>query len=126
MTVYNPFDFFVEDSAEFYPFSYPEDISDDLSIYLRAEPMGPRLKAFVDSVSREKTRIVDFIVNLNARLANEIGYVIRMEPGVQTPEETFETGKGSCRDTSWLLVQALRPSRPCSTVCLRLSHPVET
>ncbi len=108
MTVYNPFDFFVEDSAEFYPFSYPEDISDDLSIYLRAEPMGPRLKAFVDSVSREKTRIVDFIVHLNARLANEIGYVIRMEPGVQTPEETFETGKGSCRDTSWLLVQALR------------------
>ncbi|OSP56559.1 DUF2126 domain-containing protein [Pseudoruegeria sp. SK021] len=108
MSVYNPFDFFVEEFAEDFPFEYPDDISPDLSIYLKPEPMGPHLKKFMTTISRNKLRTIDFLVGLNARLASEIGYVIRLEPGVQTPEETFETGKGSCRDTSWLLVQVLR------------------
>ena len=108
MSVYNPFDFFVEASAEFWPFEYPEEIRPDLSIYMTPEPAGPHLSAFLAGVSREKIHVNDFIVALNRRLADEIGYVIRMEPGVQTPEETFESGKGSCRDTSWVLVQALR------------------
>ena len=108
MTVYNPFDFFVEESAEFWPYDYPEDVQADLSIYRAPEPVGPLLADFLSSVPRERQRTVDFIVGLNARVAREIGYVIRMEPGVQTPEETFASGLGSCRDSSWLLVQALR------------------
>ncbi|MBC7477362.1 MAG: transglutaminase family protein, partial [Pseudorhodobacter sp.] len=108
MTVYNPFDFFVEASAETWPFEYPADIADDLVIYRKTDELGPLLQAFLDSVSREPLRTIDFIVGLNARMAQEIGYVIRMEPGVQTPEETLSIGLGSCRDTSWLLVQAMR------------------
>ena len=108
MSVYNPFDFFVEETAEHWPFDYPSDLRDDLEIYKRAEPVGPRLQAFLDATPKERTRTVDFIVGLNARVANEVGYVIRMEPGVQTPEETLEHAKGSCRDSSWLLVQVLR------------------
>ncbi|NRG18186.1 transglutaminase family protein [Rhizobiales bacterium] len=108
MSVYNPFDFFVEETAEEWPFDYPSDLRDDLEIYRRCEPVGPRLQAFLDATPRERTRTVDFIVALNARVANEVGYVIRMEPGVQTPEETLERATGSCRDSSWMLVQALR------------------
>ncbi|MCF1710870.1 transglutaminase family protein [Tabrizicola sp. J26] len=108
MTVYNPFDFFVEDTAEHWPFDYPEDIAPDLVIYRTPEPAGPHLAAFLASIPRERQRTVDFVVGLNARVAQEVGYVIRMEPGVQTPEETFGRGTGSCRDSSWLLVQALR------------------
>ncbi len=108
MTVYNPFDFFVEESAETWPFEYPAEIADDLEIYKRAEPAGPLLKKFLAAVPREKLRTVDFIVNLNARVSREINYLIRMEPGVQTPEETFAKASGSCRDSSWLLVNALR------------------
>ncbi|MDF1872387.1 DUF2126 domain-containing protein [Vannielia sp.] len=108
LSVYNPFDFFVEDYAETWPFDYAEDYARDLTIYRECEPTGPKLQAFLDSIPRDEMRTTDFIVGLNARLADEIGYVIRMEPGVQTPEETLEIGKGSCRDTSWLLVQVLR------------------
>jgi len=108
MTIYNPFDFFVEDTAETWPFEYSEEIADDLAIYLKTEPLGPHLKKFLAGVSREKVRTVDFVVNLNARVSREINYLIRMEPGVQTPEETFEKASGSCRDSSWLLVNALR------------------
>ncbi len=108
MTVYNPFDFFVEEAAEEWPFSYPEDLAPDLAIYMTAEPAGPLLQAFLKTIPREKARTVDFFVGLNARLAREINYIIRMEPGVQTPEETLGRVQGSCRDTSWLLVQTLR------------------
>jgi transglutaminase-like putative cysteine protease len=108
MSIYNPFDFFIEDDAEHWPFKYPESLDDDLSIYRRAEKPGAKLAAFLKTVPRAKARTVDFIVDVNRRVANSIEYVIRLEPGVQTPEETFITGKGSCRDTSWLLVNAFR------------------
>ncbi|KAA0701294.1 IMP dehydrogenase [Neorhizobium sp. P12A] len=108
MTVYNPFDFFVEEEATKWPFDYPETIREDLSIYLTPEEPGPLLAAFLETIDRSKQKTVDMVVGLNARLQHEIGYVIRMEAGVQTPEETLQTAKGSCRDTSWLLVQILR------------------
>ncbi|MFN3845178.1 MAG: DUF2126 domain-containing protein [Paracoccaceae bacterium] len=108
MTVYNPFDFFVEESAEVWPFDYPPDLTDDLEIYRRADPAGPLLRAFLDSVPKDRVRSVDFVVNLNAMVAGALRYTIRMEPGVQTPEETLALQSASCRDSSWLLVQALR------------------
>jgi len=108
MTVYNPFDFFIEDSAEHWPFDYPEDLRQDLVIYRTPEAEGPKLAKFIGSIAFDQTRTVDFLVGLNARVSQEIGYTIRMEPGVQTPEETLTTKSGSCRDSSWLLVQVLR------------------
>ncbi len=108
MTVYNPFDFFVEPSAETFPFDYPEDIRDDLSIYLKPEPADPILQRFVDSIDRTPANTVNFVVDLNARIQREVGYTVRMEAGVQTPEQTLTLAMGSCRDSSWLLVQVLR------------------
>ena len=108
MTVYNPFDFFVEEKAEEYPFEYDEDLKPDLIIYRTPEPAGPLLSEFLSTIDRSNQRTVDMVVNLNTRLSQHVDYIIRMEPGVQTPEETLQIGKGSCRDTSWLLVQILR------------------
>ncbi|HEV2900431.1 MAG TPA: transglutaminase family protein [Pseudaminobacter sp.] len=108
MTVYNPFDFFVEPSAESFPFDYPEDIRDDLAIYRTPEPAGPLLAAFLKTIDRSHTNTVNFIVALNAQIQREVAYIVRLETGVQTPEETLALARGSCRDSSWLLVQALR------------------
>jgi uncharacterized protein (DUF2126 family)/transglutaminase-like putative cysteine protease len=108
MTVYNPFDFFVEPAAEVFPFEYPEDIAEDLSIYRMPEPAGPLLSAFVASIDRTPRNTVNFLVDLNARIQREISYIVRMETGVFTPEETLGVARGSCRDSSWLLVQVLR------------------
>jgi uncharacterized protein (DUF2126 family) len=108
MTVYNPFDFFVEEAAEHWPFDYPDDLREDLVIYRTPEAEGPRLAQFMGQISFDQTRTIDFLVALNGRVAKTVDYTIRMEPGVQTPEETLRTGSGSCRDSSWLLVQVLR------------------
>jgi len=108
MTVYNPFDFFVEESGETWPFEYPEDVREDLAIYRRAEPAGPLLSAFLASIPRDPVNTVTFVTGLNARLQQEIGYIVRLEPGVYNPEETLTERRGSCRDSGWLLVQILR------------------
>ena len=105
MSVYNPFDFFLEPEAETVPFAYSDGLKAELAPYLVTEPAAPRLAELLSSVPREATRTIDFLVGLNQRLQREIAYTIRMEPGVQTPEETLTLRSGSCRDTGWLLVQ---------------------
>jgi uncharacterized protein (DUF2126 family)/transglutaminase-like putative cysteine protease len=108
MAVYNPFDFFIEDYAQIVPFKYAESLSKDIAAYIGAEPAGPLLKAYMETIPRKETPTVDFLVALNTALQHKIKYVVRLEPGVQTPEETLQLGSGSCRDTGWLLVQILR------------------
>jgi uncharacterized protein (DUF2126 family)/transglutaminase-like putative cysteine protease len=107
MTVYNPFDFFVEEEATKWPFVYEESLKADLKPYLEVEP-GDDVDAFVRDLDRSENGTVDFLVGLNRALSQRIGYLIRMEPGVQTPDETLSRASGSCRDSSWLLVQTLR------------------
>jgi uncharacterized protein (DUF2126 family)/transglutaminase-like putative cysteine protease len=108
LSIINPFDFFVETDAEIFPFAYPEELRAELAPYLVTEPAGPLLQAYLATIPREPTNTVNFIVDLNARLAQGIAYGIRMEPGVQEPEHTLDIKSGSCRDTSWLLVQIMR------------------
>jgi uncharacterized protein (DUF2126 family) len=108
MSVYNPFDFFVEDEAKAFPFRYPETLAEDLSIYLRPEPVGPLLAAFLAALPKAAESTINFLVDLNRRVSQTVGYIIRMEPGVQAPEETLALAQGSCRDSSWLLVNVLR------------------
>lgn len=108
MEAINPFDFFIEPCAETWPFKFADELQQDILAFIRPEPAGPRLKEFVQSISREPRNTVSFIVDLNRRLQETIEYLIRMESGVQTPERTLASGSGSCRDTAWLLVQILR------------------
>jgi uncharacterized protein (DUF2126 family) len=108
LSVLNPFDFFLEPSAETYPFTYEPWLAKDLAPFLEPAPAGPGLCNLLKQIDRVPRRTVEFLVDLNRRLSQQITYVIRLESGVQTPDETLALGRGSCRDTGWLLVQALR------------------
>ena len=108
MAVYNPFDFFLEPVAEKYPFKYDVLLAQELAPYLATDPLTKRLKTFLARISRIKRRSIDFLVDVNQMVHQDIQYLIRMEPGVQTPDETLKLGSGSCRDSGWLLVQVLR------------------
>ena len=108
MAVYNPFDFFLEPSAEKFPFKYDNLLKQELAPYLAADPLTKRLKACLARIDRKKRRSIDFLVDVNQMVHHAISYTIRMEPGVQTPDETLKLGSGSCRDSAWLLVQLLR------------------
>jgi len=108
MTVINPFDFFVEPEAEAFPFVYEPGLKKELAAYLEVEPATPKLAALIKGLPKSADRTVDLLVDLNRVIYERVGYVIRLEPGVQSPEETLEIGKGSCRDSAWLLVHVLR------------------
>ena len=105
LAVINPFDFFLEPSAEEFPFSYEKWLAKDLRPYLKKGRKGRRLRTFVESIDLTPRRTVDFLVEQNHRVSQHIEYVIRMEPGVQTSEQTLKLRSGSCRDSTWLLLK---------------------
>ena len=108
MTVYNPFDFFLEDTAGEIPFAYEPLLAKDLTPFLELDALTPAFRAYSDTISRTPTPTIDWLVALNQQLWRDIAYGIRLEAGVQTPEETLTMRAGSCRDSAWLMVQLLR------------------
>ena len=133
----NAFDFFLEPQAERYPFAYEPWLASELAAYraevgcgglaaeLLADFAAGRLPASGDGAG---PRTIDVLVSLNAAVKERVGYLIRMEPGVQTPEETLARGTGSCRDSAWLLVALLRrlgfAARFCSGYLVQLAPDV--
>jgi uncharacterized protein (DUF2126 family)/transglutaminase-like putative cysteine protease len=128
LAVVNPFDFFIEPYAATYPFSLPPDLAHELGGNLDLEPLGGRLRAFMAEVPRGPVATVQFLVDLNNRVQRAVRYLVRMETGTLTPDETLEAGEGSCRDSAWLLVQALRrlglPARFVSGYLIQLKPDV--
>src|ERR1700761_4059933 len=108
MAIINPFDFFLESTAEAIPFEYDPTLVRDLRPYLETEPLTPLLSKFLGEVDRASAPTIDFLVALNRQVQEAVGYVIRLEPGIQTCEDTLSLRTGSCRDSAWLLVQLLR------------------
>src|SRR6201995_466760 len=108
MTVINPFDFFVEEYAEHFPFKYREQLKGELIPYLEIKEDGPLLNKWIGGLGKSKKNIHDLLVYINRKLSQDSNYNIRMEAGVQTCEETLGLALGSCRDSAWLLVQIFR------------------
>lgn len=107
MVAINPFDFFLEEYAEKYPFDYEADLKHELAPYL-VKSESKFIEEWIKQFDYKPMPTNDFLVSVNQQLEKDIGYTIRMEPGVQTCEETLTKRTGSCRDSAWLLVQILR------------------
>lgn len=108
MAVYNPFDFFLEEHAEHFPFKYEKKLGHDLAPYLATSKPGKFFKDLLGEVPLKRVRTIDYLVHVNQLIQTKVSYTIRLEPGVQSPEETLALGSGSCRDSAWLLVNLLR------------------
>jgi len=111
MTVINPFDFFIEKDAEYFPFEYTEHLHKELVPFLETDEAGPQFQDLINEIRRtmpKKLTTTDFLVFVNQKLHEKISYTVRMDPGVQSCEETLKLASGSCRDSGWLLVHILR------------------
>jgi uncharacterized protein (DUF2126 family)/transglutaminase-like putative cysteine protease len=106
--VFNPFDFFLEESAKHYPFKYSHELKDELAPYLEVKDTSKELIKYVKSLNLKKRGTIDFLVDINRGLNEYLNYTIRLEPGVQTCTETLTLKSGSCRDMAWLLCQIFR------------------
>ncbi len=106
--VFNPFDFFLEDSAMQVPFAYTPALRDELAPYLEIKEVDPVLMDYVLSIPDTPTPTVDYLVAFNQKVNRDLGYTLRMEAGVQTSAETLTLLQGSCRDMAWLACQVLR------------------
>lgn len=104
----NPFDFFVEESAEEYPFKYSDTIKKELSPYLEITEQGALLQEFLKTIDVTPRKTIYFLIDINRKIYEFLNYNIRLDPGVQTCEESLEKKSGSCRDYAWLFVQTLR------------------
>ncbi|MGK0137474.1 MAG: hypothetical protein ACI9DJ_000918 [Algoriphagus sp.] len=109
LIVLNPFDFFVDDYADKFPFKYDLELKKELSPYFEISESGSLLQEFLDTkIPKSEMPIVDFLVAINQALFSQVNYTIRLEAGIQTCEETLSKELGSCRDSAWVLVQIFR------------------
>lgn len=104
----NPFDFFLENEATVFPFEYHASLRRELSPYFSHVDLSPLTTDFVNQVDMTKRSTIDFIRRLNEKIHTAIRYRKRLEPGVQSCDQTLMLRAGSCRDMSWLLVRILR------------------
>ena len=112
----NPFDFFLEPEAENWPFAYDHILDNELAPFRRTDPPGKLLAALIAEVPRTEQRMVDKLVALNRVIQERISYIVRLEPGVWTPEQTLTAGKGSAgiRPGCWCSCCAIWASRRAS------------
>jgi transglutaminase-like putative cysteine protease len=107
-----PLEFVLEDSARRYPFQYDPSEQIDLAPYQSAIfPQDQQiLKDWIadDCIPGTNADTIALLTSVNTKIANQLEYLMREEPGVQTPARTVSIGKGSCRDFATLFIEICR------------------
>lgn len=99
-------------TATQFPFQYDEPEQPDLLHYVQPIYVAdkPQVMTWLgDLVHPEQHWETTALLNaINAKIANEIQYEVREEPGVQSPKVTLDRRRGSCRDVATLFIEACR------------------
>ena len=111
LTVINPFDFFVEASAESYPFEYEPVLARELIPYLETRAgRAPSSASWSSELRREPTSARSITWSSSTAGCSQDDR-LRDPDGAGGPDlrgDARRCGSGSCRDSAWLLVQVLR------------------
>jgi len=100
----------LEEYARRYPFRYSDEDLPSLSLALARQHEGESVSTwalqFLDSSDSSGT--MNLLRAMTHHIRKEFTYARRVEKGVQTPEETLRTRRGSCRDFAALMLEATR------------------
>jgi transglutaminase-like putative cysteine protease len=107
-----PLEFVLDDAARSFPFQYDPAEQIDLAPYQHS--LFPEdqavLKDWIADVCNRGGGgdTIELLTSVNRKIANELRYQMREEPGVQSPARTLATGTGSCRDFATLFIEICR------------------
>lgn len=102
----------VEDYAQFYPFTYSSEDMPDLLRSIERQHHDPY--RVVDTWARQfvrtdgRTDTVAMLSDMTAAIKRDFTYTPRPEKGTQTPVETLQLRRGTCRDYAVLMMEAAR------------------
>jgi transglutaminase-like putative cysteine protease len=103
-------DYPLEEYAKTYPFCYSEDEMPDLGCALAHRYPSDEVKRWVKQFlgPAGKTGTMDLLRSLTLGVKKDFVYTRRIEKGVQSPSETLQSRRGSCRDFAVLMMEAAR------------------
>ncbi|MET0366159.1 MAG: transglutaminase family protein, partial [Sphingobium sp.] len=105
-------DVHVEDYARYYPFTYASEEMPDLLRSIERQHLDPlrRIDNWANRfVARDgKKSTLDILTDMTSAIKREFTYVARQQKGTQSPLETLDRGKGTCRDYAMLMIEAVR------------------
>jgi transglutaminase-like putative cysteine protease len=104
-------EFPLDPEAETYPFVYSPSDRSDLGRLL--EPHYPDPNGIVDAWAKSfvldrPVGTLELLTRMNGAIRAEFAYSTREEQGTQTPIETLERRRGTCRDYALLLIEGAR------------------
>jgi len=103
-------DYVLDDIALSYPFRYPTDEGPDLVCALTRRYPGADVDLWAAQFVAPGGSIgtIDLLHAITHGISDQFVYERRTQKGVQTPSETLERGRGSCRDFALLMMEAVR------------------
>jgi len=103
-------DYALDVGAQTYPFRYPDDERPDLVSALMRRYPGDDVDRWAAGFLSSSGLIgtMSLLHAMTLGIKEQFEYVRRSEKGVQSPGETLQRGRGSCRDFALLMMEAVR------------------